>query len=302
MTAPVGFIGLGQMGGRMARRLLARGHSLVVCDISPRALAPFREMGVPVAGSPSEVAARCQVVLASLPTPASVAEVVLGPGGLAEAMGPGSLFVDLSTTGVEVEERVARALEAKGAGCLDAPVSGGVRGADEGTLSIMAAGSREALERARPLLEVIGRHIFHVSERPGHGQAMKLINNLLSATAMAATAEAMVLAAKVGLDPETALSVLNVSSGRNTATEDKFPRSVLPRTFDYGFRAGLMHKDVALAAALARQAGVPLVVGRAVELAWEMAVREGLAEQDFTALVTLYERWAGAVVGGREAR
>ncbi len=302
MTGPVGFIGLGQMGGRMARRLLAHGQALVVCDIAPQALAPFQQMGVPVADSPAELASRCRLVLASLPTPASVAEAVLGPGGLLEGATAGFLFVDLSTTGVEVEERVAAALSQKGAHCLDAPVSGGVRGAEEGTLSVMAAGSGEAFERARPLLEIIGRHVFHVSERPGHGQAMKLINNLLSATAMVATAEALVLAAKVGLDLETALNVLNVSSGRNTATEDKFPRAVLPRSFDYGFRAGLMHKDISLATALARQAGVPLLVGRAVELAWEMAVREGLADQDFTAVVKLYERWAGTLLAAGGAR
>ena len=302
MTGLVGFIGLGQMGSRMARRLLAHGHELVLYDISPQALAPFRELGVSTARSPRELACRCQVVLASLPTPDSVVEAVLGPGGLLEGMTLGSLFVDLSTTGVEVEERVANALVARGAQCLDAPVSGGVRGAEEGTLAVMAAGSRAAFERARSLLEVIGRHVFYVSERPGHGQAMKLINNLLSATAMAATSEALVLAAKVGLDPGTALRVLNVSSGRNTATEDKFPRAVLPRTFDYGFRTGLMHKDVSLAAALARQTGVPLLVGRAVELVWEMAVREGLADQDFTAIVTLYERWASALVASSETR
>ncbi|GBD15087.1 2-hydroxy-3-oxopropionate reductase [bacterium HR25] len=302
MTDAVGFIGLGQMGSRMARRLLERGYSLVVCDISPRALAPFQEMGVPVAGSPREVGERCSIVLASLPTPQSVAEVALGEGGLREGMAPGSLFVDLSTTGVEVEEQVASALAAQGIECLDAPVSGGARGAQEGTLSIMAAGSRAAFERAYPLLQVIGRHVFHVSDRPGHGQALKLINNLLSATAMAATSEALVVAAKMGLDPEEVLRVLNVSSGRNTATEDKFPRAVLTRRFDYGFRTELLHKDISLASALARRAGVPLIVGRAVELVWELAMREGLAEEDFTTVVTLYERWGGAEVAHREAK
>lgn len=302
MTDAVGFIGLGQMGSRMVRRLLERGYSLVVYDISPQALAPFQEMSVPVAGSPREVGERCSIVLASLPTPQSVAEVALGEGGLREGMAPGSLFVDLSTTGVEVEEQVASALSAQGIECLDAPVSGGARGAQEGTLSVMAAGSRAAFKRAYPLLQVIGRHVFHVSDHPGHGQALKLINNLLSATAMAATSEALVVAAKMGLDPEEVLRVLNVSSGRNTATEDKFPRAVLTRRFDYGFRTELLHKDISLASALARRAGVPLIVGRAVELVWELAMREGLAEEDFTSVVTLYERWGGAEVAPREAR
>ncbi len=290
----LGFVGVGRMGSRMARRLIGHGYAVTVYDTNPAALEPFRATGV--AGSLAELGRASDVVLASLPTPAVVAEVVLGPGGLAEAMGPGSVFIDLSTTGVETEQKVAAGLAARGVEVLDAPVSGGVKGAEEGTLAVMVAGKREVFEAQLPILQVIGRNVFYVSERPGLGQALKLINNLLSATALAASAEAVVLATKVGLDPKLVIDVLNVSSGRNRATEEVFPRTILTRSFDWGFTLELMVKDLGLAVELARRERYPLFLGRMVEQLWELAVYEGLGPEDFTTIVKLFEKMAGVEV------
>jgi 3-hydroxyisobutyrate dehydrogenase-like beta-hydroxyacid dehydrogenase len=236
MGEPIGFVGLGQMGRPMSRRLLAAGHALVVHDARAEAMDALVAEGAEAAGSPAEVAARAEAVLVSLPTPQVVRAVALGPGGLIQG-GALRTYVDLSTTGQPVAIEVAEALAERGIVTLDAPVSGGVRGAANGTLAVMVAGPAAALERLRAVLAVFGR-VFHVGERPGLGQLMKLANNYLSATAIVATAEAVVLGVKGGLDPVTMLDVINASTGRNTASEDKFPRQVLTGDYAAGFTTG----------------------------------------------------------------
>ena len=290
MTGPIGFVGLGQMGGPMTRRLLAAGYELVVHDVraeavddwSPRAPKPHRRPR----------SRRAEIVLVSLPTPEVVRAVALGPDGVIHG-GAIRTYVDLSTTGQAVAVEVAAALAERGIATLDAPVSGGVRGAIAGTLAVMVAGPAPELERARPLLEVFGR-VFHVGERPGLGQLMKLANNFLSATAIAATAEAVVLGVKGGLDPATMLDVINASTGRNTASEDKFPRQVLTGTYAAGFTTGLLTKDLDLCAAAAQALGVPMPVAAAVYAQWQRAVAELGADADITRIVGLVERGAGA--------
>jgi 3-hydroxyisobutyrate dehydrogenase-like beta-hydroxyacid dehydrogenase len=292
MTGPVGFVGLGQMGGPMSRRLLAAGYELVVHDVHAEAAEALMAEGAEAAGSLAEVAERAEVVLVSLPTPQVVREIALGPDGLIDGSAIRT-YVDLSTTGQAVAMEVARALGEPGIVTLDAPVSGGVRGAINGTLAVMAAGPAPALERARPLLEVFGR-VFHVGERPGLGQLMKLANNFLSATAIVATAEALVLGVKGGLDPATMLAVINASTGRNTATEDKFPRQVLTGSYAAGFTAGLLTKDLGLCTAAAQALGVPMPLATAVYGQWQRAVAELGAETDITRIVALVEQAAGA--------
>jgi 3-hydroxyisobutyrate dehydrogenase-like beta-hydroxyacid dehydrogenase len=208
--------------------------------------------------------------------------------------------VDLSTTGQAVAVEVAAALAERGIVPLDAPVSGGVRGAIEGTLAVMAAGPAAELEPVRPLLEVFGR-VFHVGERPGLGQLMKLANNFLSATAIAATAEAVVLGVKGGLDPATMLAVINASTGRNTASEDKFPRQVLTGRYAAGFTTGLLTKDLGLCAAAADALGVPMPVAAEVYAQWQRAVAELGADVDITRIVALVERAAGARIAPENA-
>jgi 3-hydroxyisobutyrate dehydrogenase-like beta-hydroxyacid dehydrogenase len=300
MTAPIGFVGLGQMGGPMTRRLLAAGHRLVVHDVRAEAVDGLVAAGAAAAASPAEVADRAELVLVSLPTPDVVRAVALGPDGLLRG-GAIRTYVDLSTTGEAVAAAVAAALGERGIAVLDAPVSGGVRGAIDGTLAVMVAGPAPELERARPLLEVFGR-VFHVGERAGLGQLMKLANNFLSATAIVATAEAVVLGVKGGLDPATMLAVINASTGRNTASEDKFPRQILTGRYAAGFTTGLLTKDLGLCAAAAEALGVPMPVAAVVHARWQRAVVELGPDADITRIVALVEQAAGArIVPGTDA-
>lgn len=291
----VGFIGLGNMGYPMAMRLRNANPEFVVLDARPEQAMRFAGTEQGVAGTPRELADRTDIVLMSLPTPGAVHSVVLDEDGLARGTRV-KLVVDLSTTGPSTAREVADALGRRGIAFMDAPVSGGVAGAEKGTLAVMASGARADFERARPLLEVLGR-VFWVGDKPGQGQAMKLLNNLLSANAMAATAEVMVLGVKAGLDPSVMLDVLNASSGRNSATADKFPRSVLDRSFNFGFRTVLFHKDVRLCKEFAEEYGVPFTIGAAVDKVWEQAAAE-LGDGDFTRIVELLERDAGVMVKG----
>lgn len=286
----VGFIGLGNIGRPMAARLKAARVELVVLDSRREVALEFAGGAGGVAASPQDLADRVDVVFMSLPTPAAVRAVVAGDDGLARGKRT-KLVVDLSTAGPATAREVAAVLHEAGISFLDAPVSGGVAGAEKGTLAVMAAGTTADHERALPLLQHIGR-VFLVGDTPGQGQAMKLLNNLLSATAVAATGEVMALGAKAGLDAAVMLDVLNASTGRNMATSDKFPRAVLTRTFELGFRAALLHKDVRLCRDFAEEFGVPFGVGAAVEQVWRHAAEE-LGDADFMRIVELFERQAG---------
>ena len=200
--------------------------------------------------------------------------------------------VDLSTSGPDAAIKLAAGLAERVIASLEAPVSGGIKGAREGTLSLMVSGPQSAWERVRPLLEIFGRPFF-MGETAGAGQTMKLVNNLLGACAIAITAEGMTIGVKAGLDPARMIEVLNVSSGRSSATQDKWPRAVLPRTFDFGFASGLCLKDVRLCLAAAHSLGVPLGVGSAVCELLERTVSTLGADSDFTAMTKIVESDAG---------
>jgi 3-hydroxyisobutyrate dehydrogenase-like beta-hydroxyacid dehydrogenase len=296
MAERVGFIGVGRMGVHMVRRLLAHGYEVAIRDVNDAAVAPFKDdQRVTICASPREVATRAPTILLSLPLPRALDEVVLGPDGIAEA-GSGRVVIDTSTSGVAAARRVSAAAEARGLRYLDAPVSGGVPGAEKGTLAVMVAGDKALHDAHKPLLTIIGANVFYVGAEPGQGQAMKLANNMLSGTAMAATAEALAVTTKAGIPPKLALDVINVSSGRNTATQDKFPKSVITGTFDYGFLVKLLLKDVKLFEELAEELGVPTLVAAATVNAWRIATAAGLGDQDFTAIARMYERWAGVEI------
>jgi 3-hydroxyisobutyrate dehydrogenase-like beta-hydroxyacid dehydrogenase len=294
----IGFVGIGRMGLPMASRLLAAGHRLVAYDLRAEALDALAARGVEKAASPAEVASRAETVLASLPMPAVVREVALGENGIA-AGSRVRRFVDLSTTGPRMARAIAEDLAPRGILAIDAPVSGGVAGATKGTLAVMVSGPPEDCEALKPMLQAIGKY-FYIGAEPGMGQMMKLINNLLSATATAATSEAVVLGVKAGLDPRVMIDVINAGSGRSTASEDKFPKSILPRSFDFGFALGLMAKDVNLCIGEAEALGVPMWIGNAVKQMWLYGLAQGGPEQDFTNLITHIEKWAGVTVGDKE--
>ena len=296
MTKRLGLIGIGNMGLPMGLRFIEQGYGLTIFDIREDAVRPLVARGARAANSSADVASEVQTVLVSLPTPDVVQEVALGPNGIVTGSAV-KVYVDLSTTGPQVAELVANGFVEKGVSALDAPVSGGVPGAEKGTLTVMVSGPMSVFEGIKPVLEVIGKNVIHVGERPGLAQIMKLVNNLLNATALAASSEAFVLGVKAGLNPEIMLKVINGSTGRNSATEDKFPRSILPRTFDWGFKTDLIYKDLKLCLEQAERLGVPMWVGNAVRQLWAYAVSQGGGSRDFTTIIQYIESWAGVEVG-----
>lgn len=293
----VGVIGLGQMGAPMARRLLGAGYTVTVHDVNRAAAQALAADGARVAGSVREVAAAAEVVLLSLPAPQVVYDVVAGPEGLCAAGGPAGV-IDLSTTGLTVSQQASQALAEAGIDFVDAPVSGGVRGATDGTLTIMVAAPQPVFDRYQHLLEPLSRRVFYIGESPGQAQVMKLVNNMISAGAMVATTEGIILGAKAGLDLKLMLDVLNSSTGRNSHTEDKFPNYVLPRTFNFGFTVGLLRKDVQLGLEMAKNFDVPVMLSALAQQVWGIAEAEGGPGRDMTSLIQSYENWTGIQVGG----
>jgi 3-hydroxyisobutyrate dehydrogenase-like beta-hydroxyacid dehydrogenase len=292
----IGFIGLGQMGFHMARRLLEAGHRVLVLDARREAVDRLTALGAHGRDSARALADEVETVMASLPTPDVVLAVATGAGGVIEGKRV-RRFIDLSTTGSVMAKRIFDALKARDIVQIDSPVSGGVTGASKGTLAVMVSGPPAEVEAVKPALSVFGK-VFFIGEQPGGGQTMKLCNNFLSAAAMTATSEAMVMGVKAGLDPRIMLDVINSGSGRNTATEDKFGRVVLPRLFNLGFTTGLMTKDVRLCLSEGDALSVSMPVARAVMGALELACKEIGPDKDLTTVVQTVERRAGVEVRG----
>jgi 3-hydroxyisobutyrate dehydrogenase-like beta-hydroxyacid dehydrogenase len=292
----IGFIGLGKMGFPMARRLIEAKHQLVVFDTRKEAVDKLVALGAQAASSPKEVADRAETVMASLPSLQASLDVATGRDGVIDGKKI-RRFVDLSTVGSQMAVRIHDLLKQRNISQIDSPVSGGVGGAEKGTLAVMVSGPTADFEAIKPALEVIGK-VFFIGERPGSGQTMKLANNFLSATAMVATSEAVVMGVKSGLDPSVMIEVINAGSGLNTASRDKFPRAVLPRSFDFGFTTGLMVKDVRLCLDEMKSLGLSMEVAEAVGRLWEVVIREMGPESDFTSAIKPIEKAAGVVVGG----
>ena len=295
----IGFIGLGNMGAPMAKRLIEAGHKLIVYDTRNDAVAPLVALGAKLASSPADVADRVETVMASLPSLQISQKVALGEGGVIHGKRV-KRFVDLSTTGSRVAAEICAELAKKNIVQIDSPVSGGVGGANKGTLAVMVSGPQADIDVVRDALSVLGK-VFVIGHKPGMAQTMKLANNFLSATAMAATSEAVAMGVKAGLDPAVMIDVINAGSGRTTASDGKFPQAVLPRTFNYGFTTALMLKDVRLCVDEARALDVPNHVMSAVLDQWELTNTEFGGDTDFTAIVKMIERRAGVIVGGKKS-
>lgn len=292
MTEDLGFIGLGNMGFPMLRRLLDARYPVAVYDTRPEVVEQAVRAGAIAAQSVRDVADRAESVLASLPTPQVSNEV-------AAQVATGSRvrrLVDLSTVGRVAAQHNHATLAARGIATLDSPVSGGVHGAEAGTLAIMVSGPRNEFDTLQKVFDTIGRAIY-VSDQPGAAQTMKLINNLMAATTLAATAEVIVMGVKAGLDAKTMIDVLNAGSGGTHASRDKFPRAVLPRTFDYGFATGLMTKDIRLYLDEALALGTPIEVAETVARIWTTTERDQGPGSDFTSVVKPMEKTAGVTVG-----
>ncbi len=292
----IGFIGLGNMGFPMARRLIEAKHRLVVFDTRKEVVDKLVAMGAQAASSPKDVADRVETVMASLPSLQASLDVATGTNGVSEGKRV-KRFVDLSTVGSQMAVKIHDILAKHNIVQLDCPVSGGVGGAEKGTLAVMVSGPKADFDTVKLALDVIGK-VFFIAEKPGAAQTMKLANNFLSATAMVATSEAVVMGVKSGLDPKVMIDVINSGSGMNTASRDKFPRAVLPRSFDFGFATGLMVKDVRLALEEMKSLGLKMEVAEAVGRLWEVVIRDMGAESDFTSAIKPIEKAAGVVVGG----
>jgi len=272
-----GFVGLGNMGGPMAANLSRAEAEVVVFDAA--GTAERAPAGAHAAASLADLAARAETVFLSLPDGPVVLDVLAQVGAAPDRVV--STVVDLSTVGIELAQRAFAEACAMGLVYIDAPVSGGRSGAVEATITVMWAGPADVLETLRPALEVMAKHVFHVGTEAGQGQALKLLNNFLSATSTAATGEALLLGLAQGLELPTILDVVNVSTGRSHASADKYVRRVLTGTFDSGFATRLMAKDVRLFAEAAAAAGTPHEIGAAVRALWD-AVDAGLPGSDHT--------------------
>lgn len=250
MTDSVLFIGAGRMGGLMAARLADSGVPLAVADLSEEALAPFRARGLPTAANGADLPG--DIVITMLPTDRHVRDALVGPGGACATI-PRAIVVDMSSAAPASTVALAGDLAALGTQMLDAPVSGGMAGAREGTLIAMVGGDKAAFARTRPLMEVMCGAVFHLGP-VGSGHIVKALNNFLSAATLWTATEALIVGTRLGLDPDAMLKVWTAGSGKSHATEVKLPRHVLTGTFDFGQSLDLFCKDIGIAADLARRA------------------------------------------------
>ena len=291
MATKVGFIGLGKIGNPMARRLVAAGFEVHVFNRSRPAMDALAAAGAKAAGSAREVAEKSEVVLTALPTTETVDQVY---GELAAVAREGQLFADHSTVAVAQSRRCAALLKAKGAAFLDAPVSGGPPGAEGGTLTVMAGGAQADFDRALPVFKAFGKNI-RLCGPLGAGTAVKLVNQLLVGVHLNAIAEAAVLGASMGADPQVVLEVIGTSFGGSTMMMRNLPRFI-SRDFKPATTLRLLVKDLGLIHDEAKAAGVPLLLGSVAEQRLIEAAARGLGENDRAAIVQLWEAAAGVTV------
>jgi 3-hydroxyisobutyrate dehydrogenase-like beta-hydroxyacid dehydrogenase len=290
----IGFIGVGKMGVHMAGNVLEAGYTLYVNDLKKEAAEPLLEKGAKWEHTPKRIAELCPVVLSCLPAPPDVEKVVYGANGLMEGWKEGDIYVEMSTNSPSLIRRVAADAKAKGVDVIDAPVSGGTKGAEEATLAIMVGGEASILEKVHKVLESIGKNIFHLGDI-GCGNIAKLVNNMISSTCNAITAECFVLGAKAGIDPQKLYDVVNVSSGRSYHLERSYPK-ILRGDFEPGFRVNLMLKDIRLALDLGREFSVPMAVGAAVEQRFVETNAAGYGEKSTGSVIQPLEKLTGVKV------
>ncbi|MFC1665046.1 NAD(P)-dependent oxidoreductase [Pseudomonadota bacterium] len=292
----IGLIGLGNMGTHFARRWLDAGYDLSVNDANTILVREFVARGAHASTSAKAMATEVDAVFLSLPTPDVVSTVATGTDGLIEGSKI-EVVVDLSTTGPTVSRFVAAKLAEEDISFIGAPVSGGTLAAEKGSLAIMASGSAEYLKKLESVFSIIGNHHFYLGEDPGNGQTMKIINNTLCAVNNVAAMEALVYGAKSGLDSETMLNVLNVSSGRSFATLEKIPQCILDRSFPMRFTTELIHKDVGLCLEEAEKAGATMPMGTAAEQLLAFVISQGDGRKDYAHVIKHFEKLSGAVFG-----
>jgi 3-hydroxyisobutyrate dehydrogenase len=299
MTPRLGLVGLGNIGEPVCRQLIKEGYEVYVYDADEEATARLEDTAAVPTTSPEALASVAEIVLLSLPNSTVVEKVVFGEDGLVGQLTPGMVLIDTSSSKPSSTRMIAEKLAEAGVEMLDAPVSGGVMKAREGTLSVMVGGSREVFERCSPVLRAFGGQIFFLGDH-GAGHLAKALNNLLSATTLASAAEAVILAEKAGLSPETFVEVINASNGRSYSTEVKFPKYILDRSFDDGFATGLMSKDLKIALEAAAEIDFPMLIGSTVAQVWQAAVAQENGARNHTEIYTFLENIAGTRDAGVE--
>jgi 3-hydroxyisobutyrate dehydrogenase len=294
MSVPVGFIGVGNMGNPMAFNVLKAGFPMTVFDTNPKAMENLIQAGARRAGSAREAVEQSEVLLTSLPASPDVEASYLEPGGLVERAKPGTILIDLSSVLPSTPRKIEPRAKARGVHFLEAPVSGGVSGAQAATLAIMVGGDPAVLERARPVLRPIGPNIFHVGPA-GAGNTVKAINNMMACVNALAMMEGLALGVKSGLDPMTIYEVVKASSGGSKALE-RIPRALLPRNFEPGFKVQLMNKDLETFTTIAKELHVPISFANVAQRYQQAALAAGLGEQDTSVVMTIIERLAAVQV------
>ena len=294
MPGRIGFIGLGAMGGNMARRLAGLGFTVAGYDPSATNAKRSGDAGVKVVDSPAAAADGADFVLSSVPDPAAIRRSYLGPDGVLTRVHKGMILIDLSTIDPATWREVAAAAAKHGVDALDAPVSGGPADAGAGKLIFLIGGEASVVERARPVLDALGSAINHVGPL-GTGLIVKLVNNVMSVCNVVVAAEAMALGVKAGIEPQALFDMLSVSGGRSHHFLKRFP-NVLAGDFSPNFSIALSRKDLGLALDMAAQLGVPMPAAGAVKQVYEAARAAGLGGEDMAAVTKLYENWAGVKV------
>ena len=294
----VGFIGLGQMGKHMSKHILDAGYNLTVLDLNKDAAAPLLKAGAKWCDTPGAMTRSCRMVITSLPTPQDVGQVVYGPEGLKSGWKKGDIYVDMSTNSPATVRRIAEDAGEMGVEVLDAPVSGGTRGAEMGTLTIMVGGKQATLEKARKVLETMGKKIFPVGDI-GCGNIAKLINNMIALTCSSVSAEGFVLGVKAGIDPQVLWDIITISTGNNWALQ-QYASGVLKGDFSPSYRLSLGWKDIGLATQMGKEYKVPLPVASAVEQKLVEAMAAGLGDKHVDAVILRLEELVNARVRSQE--
>jgi 2-hydroxymethylglutarate dehydrogenase len=297
MAYPVGFIGLGNMGNPMAVNVLKQGFPLTVYDKNPATMENLVRSGAKGAASAKVVAQNAEVVLTSLPGSPEIEALYLEPGGLIDAAKPGSALVDLSSVLPSTPRKIEPRAKARGIDFLEAPVSGGVTGAQAATLAVMTGGDAAVLERVRPVLRAIGPNIYHVGA-VGAGNTVKAINNMMASVNSLAMMEGMVLGVKAGLDLKMLYEIVKASSGNSNALT-KAPRNLIPRNFEPGFKVQLMNKDLETFNTIAKELNVPVSFANVAQRYQQAALAAGLGEQDTSVIYTIIERLAAVTPEAR---
>jgi 3-hydroxyisobutyrate dehydrogenase len=295
MKPVIGFIGIGNMGAPMAQNLLKAEYPLVVYARKEKVMEDMAKLGAEKAYSPREVASRSSVVITMLPASPDVESVVLGPDGITEGAKPGSVLIDMSSSYPASTRMIWEKLSAKGISMLDAPVSGGTKGAREKTLAIMVGGAEKDYNDCHPIFEAMGKNIYYVGDI-GAGHTVKALNNLLIAGTLVMTSEALIVATKLGLSPEKVVDIINNSSGRSWSSQFKFPNYILNNAFNSGFSIRLLNKDVDMAVRLGREMNFPMYTGVMVQQIYNQAIGQGMGEDCHAAIIKLMEDWAGVEV------